>query len=175
MRYFRAAASVSCSSEFNADIPLPRDFDGDGKADIGVFRPGPSEWWIQRSTGGVSAVQFGTTGDTPVPADFTGDNKTDIAFYRPSNGFWYILRSEDNSFFAFPFGISTDTPVVGDYDGDGRADAAVFQSERINVVSAKINRRIYGSCLRQFRRQTCSVGFSAIGNELIIQIQKSSK
>ena len=106
----------------------PFDFDGDGRTDIGIFRPAASEWWYRRSGDGVVyAVQFGTTADRIVPGDYTGDGKADVALWRPSTGEWLILRSEDNSFYAFPFGSSGDVPVPGDYDGDGRADAAVFR------------------------------------------------
>jgi len=106
------------------------DFDGDGKTDIGIFRPaaGSGEWWINRSSTGVTfATQFGASTDTIVPADFTGDGKTDIAFWRQSSGSWFILRSEDFSFFSFPFGTSGDIPVPADFDGDGKADPAVFR------------------------------------------------
>src|SRR5688572_927579 len=33
-------------------IDAPFDFDGDGKTDIGIFRPGVAEWWINRSSNG---------------------------------------------------------------------------------------------------------------------------
>ena len=106
----------------------PFDFDGDGKTDISIFRPGPGEWWYQRSSDLlVPALQFGAGTDKIVPADYTGDGKTDIAFWRPSNGNWFILRSEDFSFFAFPFGANGDVPAPADFDGDGKADAAVFR------------------------------------------------
>ena len=104
------------------------DFDGDGKADISIFRPLNGQWWYQQSfDNNVRAFQFGTSTDKPVPADFDGDGRTDIAVYRPSTGEWFILRSSNNTFYSIPFGISTDKPTPGDYDGDGFADIAVFR------------------------------------------------
>ncbi len=106
----------------------PADFDGDGRTDLSIYRPGPGQWWINRSSNGSTfAAQFGSSSDTIVPADYTGDAKTDIAVWRPSNGNWIVLRSEDFSFFAFPYGTSGDIPAPGDFDADGRADSVVFR------------------------------------------------
>ncbi len=106
----------------------PFDFDGDGKTDIGIFRPAVGEWWVNRSsTSQTFALQFGASTDRIVPADYTGDGKTDIAFWRPSTGEWYVLRSEDNSYYSVPFGTSTDIPAPADFDNDGKADTAVFR------------------------------------------------
>ncbi len=111
--------------------PAPKvkfDFDGDGKADISIFRPISGQWWYQQSLdNSVRALTFGTSTDKPVPADFDGDGKTDIAVYRPARGEWFVLRSSNNSFFSVPFGNSTDKPAPGDFDGDGLADFAVFR------------------------------------------------
>jgi hypothetical protein len=105
------------------------DFDGDGKTDIGIFRPSAGEWWVSRSSdSSVLAAQFGSSADVIAPADFTGDGKTDIAFFRPATSTWYILRSEDFSFYGFQFGASTDVPAPADYDGDGKADPAVYRA-----------------------------------------------
>ncbi|HEV8590991.1 MAG TPA: VCBS repeat-containing protein, partial [Pyrinomonadaceae bacterium] len=104
-------------------VKSPFDFDGDGKTDIGIYRPNGangSEWWINRSsTDSTFATQFGAATDKVVSTDFTGDGKADVAFWRPSTGFWYVLRSEDLSYFAVPFGANGDIPVPADYDGDG--------------------------------------------------------
>ncbi|HKP70960.1 MAG TPA: cytochrome c peroxidase [Pyrinomonadaceae bacterium] len=106
----------------------PFDFDGDGKTDVGIFRPSSGQWWInQSSTGNTTVGTFGASTDLITPADFTGDGKSDIAFFRPSTGSWFILRSEDYSYFALPFGATGDVPVPGDFDADGKADLTVFR------------------------------------------------
>lgn len=100
------------------------DFDGDGKSDVGVFRPSDNVWYLNNSRAGFSAIPFGSAGDKIVPADYDGDGKTDIAIFR--NGEWYLLRSQLGYTGVF-FGSPGDIPQPADYDGDGRADPAVFR------------------------------------------------
>lgn len=140
-------------SKFKAtpNVPTQRapfDFDGDGKTDISIFRPGPGEWWFLKSSNGQNyAAQFGASTDKLAPGDFTGDGKTDIAFFRPSTGTWFVLRSEDSSFFSFPFGASGDIPAPNDYDGDDKTDAAVF---RPSSGTWFISRSTGGTTITQF-------------------------
>ena len=100
------------------------DFDGDGKADISIFRPANGVWYLLNSQTGFTGSAFGFGTDKLVPADYDGDGKTDIAVYR--NGTWYLLRSQ-LGFTGIAFGNADDTPVPADYDGDGKADIAVFR------------------------------------------------
>jgi hypothetical protein len=126
----------------------PFDFDGDGKTDVGIFRPSDGSWWYTRSSGTDFRVyRFGTGSDIMTPGDYTGDGKADIAIFRPSSGEWYIQRSEDNSFFSFPFGASGDVPAPGDYDGDEKFDAAVFRPSTGNWF---VNRTTAGILITGF-------------------------
>jgi hypothetical protein len=103
----------------------PFDFDGDGKADLSVFRPTGGNWFIRQSSdSALRAEQFGLATDRIAPADFDGDGKTDIAVFR--DGAWYMLRSTQG-FTSVQFGQAGDVPVARDYDGDGKADIAVFR------------------------------------------------
>jgi subtilisin-like proprotein convertase family protein len=106
------------------------DFDGDGRADVSVFRPSSGVWYLLNSAqpGSYSAIGFGLSGDKLAPADFDGDRKTDVAVYRPSEGRWYIFQSQTGTVRIESWGLSEDAPVPADYDGDGRADLAVYRA-----------------------------------------------
>lgn len=117
-------ASVLITDDDNTQF----DFDNDGKADVGIFRPDSGQWWYRRSVdSGVRVFNFGTSTDVITPADFTGDGRTDVSVWRPSTGEWFILRSENGTFYSAPFGAAGDVPVPADYDNDGRADIAIFR------------------------------------------------
>ena len=103
-----------------------KDFDGDGREDVSVFRPSDGTWYVTCSCQGYRGVRFGTAGDVPVAADYDGDGTTDLAVYRA--GTWYINRSSDGQLGVFQFGTAGDIPTVGDYDGDEKADVSVWRA-----------------------------------------------
>ena len=88
--YVRAinVAGISAIADFEVATPVAAppvtrtrfDFDGDGKADVAVFRDGA--WFVQSSSGGTPVASWGTAGDVLVPADYDGDGKTDFAVFR---------------------------------------------------------------------------------------------
>lgn len=102
------------------------DFDGDGRADVSVFRPSDSVWYLNQSQAGFSARQFGLSTDKMTPADYDGDGRTDISVYR--NGVWYRLNSSNGTVGTAQFGLPDDVPVPADYTGDGRAELTIYRN-----------------------------------------------
>lgn len=112
---------LSSSWGLATDKPVPADYDGDGKADIAVWRPSDGNWYIANSgpAGGMQTVHWGVSGDVPQPADYDGDNKADVAVFRPSadpsQNYWYILRSSDQTFLPVKWGAPGDIPTTTAY------------------------------------------------------------
>ncbi len=133
------------------DFVTPADFDGDGKADVAVWRgissgqsSGNAYFYIFNSaTSTLETVDFGQVGDNPtVVADYDGDGSADPAVFRcPTAGgqcFYYYIGSAGSGNTTFvPFGNGNGFnifPNVGDFDGDGKADFCL-QRENPSVAN----------------------------------------
>ncbi|MEP6946435.1 MAG: VCBS repeat-containing protein, partial [Acidobacteriota bacterium] len=114
--------------------------DGDGRADIAVWRDEPSNpnkanfYILQSSTNTLRVEQFGRTGDLPtVVGDWDGDGKDDPAVYREgtsggqSHLYYRPSSAPGTDYIVITWGTTGDKPVHGDFDGDGKLDAAVFR------------------------------------------------
>ncbi len=127
----------TCSVYFfggSGDVPLLGDFDGDGTADLVLFRNGA--WYVHTDhTDHYGSVQyaftFGTAGDVPFVGDFDGDGRADIGVFR--QGTWLISLSSGTLYgstiadLTVGFGAPTDVPFVADWDRDGIADLGLFR------------------------------------------------
>jgi subtilisin-like proprotein convertase family protein len=121
-----------------SDFVIPKDFDGDGKDDIAIWRPATANfasafYILQSSNNTVRIDQFGMTGDDPtVTGDYDGDKKADPATFRcPETGgqcyFFYrgSLNNPSRRITYVPFGFGNPNDYYanpGDFDGDGKDD-----------------------------------------------------
>ncbi|MEO6394032.1 MAG: VCBS repeat-containing protein, partial [Pyrinomonadaceae bacterium] len=98
--YVLANGTTTVSSNWgvSTDLPAPGDYDGDGKVDFSVYRPGTSGafYILATSTNALQSATFGGASDVPVPGDYDGDGRSDIGLYRGSNSTFYIIRTSDN-------------------------------------------------------------------------------
>jgi subtilisin-like proprotein convertase family protein len=147
--YYRPSGTAGVNFRYvcwgrTGDTVSPGDYDGDGRADYVVRRAAgvtteQATFFINRSSGGIEVVGFGSGADSIVPGDYDGDARTDIATFRGIGGVWnwFIRQSSNGQMRVEPFGaVATDTPVQGDYNGDGRTDVAVFRPNADGTQSA---------------------------------------
>jgi hypothetical protein len=128
----RGESGASHEVSVRAGRAAPGDFDGDGRADMTLYRDATGQWL--RLLSGTNFTQgqatlWGIPGDVPVPGDYDGDGLDDLAIYRPSTGTWLIAYSTTrySTWVPYLWGLPGDIPVPGDYDGDGRTDPAVYR------------------------------------------------
>jgi len=151
------APTVALDWGLASDEVISEDFDGDGKDDIAVWRPGVptvAAFYILNSMTNTARVEaFGQTGDDPtVVGDYSGDGKADLAVYRRgasanAQSIWFYRSTPNGATVYTPWGLGGDFPAPGDYDGDGRNDFVVQRSFGEGIKGAFWTRLATGTIL----------------------------
>lgn len=114
------------------DQPLVGDWNGDGKDEIGVFRPRNQKFYLDvngdglfRATADRDFGPFGAAGDQPLVGDWNSDGKDETGVYRPANRRFYLDVNGDGAFSTTrgdvaqgPFGPAGATAVIGDWNDE---------------------------------------------------------
>ena len=137
---YAGAGSKQWGASALGDIPMLGDMDGDGRADLVIWRPiNGTFYWLTSSSGYsysfARGVQWGNQneGDKPMLGDFDGDGLQDLVVWRASTGTWFWLPS--SSGYSYPsarsvqWGSAAEGDVVftGDLDGDARSELIVWR------------------------------------------------
>lgn len=131
-------------SPYLTNIPIAGDWDGDGKDDLGGFKPENNHFYLYKLNFESSKtiyykeapdVPFGINGDIPVIGDWDGNGKDEIGIFRqsdpnPNTNSFYLdkgLTGDKHEWGPFEYGDTGDFPVIGNWDGDGDDNIGVFR------------------------------------------------
>jgi hypothetical protein len=115
------------------DRPFVGDFNGDGRDDLGLYRPASASWHFDFNQDGVTDIDrydppWGQADDLPFAGDFDGDGHDDLGLFHPADGSWVFDFDLNGTtdWFNYGWGAPGDMPLVGDINGDGRDDVGLF-------------------------------------------------
>jgi hypothetical protein len=131
--YSRVLVLRSLAPATSECLAVSADYDGDGKADPGLYGAADGAWYVRLSGGGYQLAVltgFGGIGYAACEGDYDGDRKADPAVCEAVSGKWQVKLSASGYADAslLGFGGADWQAVAGDYDGDGKWDPAIYNS-----------------------------------------------
>jgi len=123
------------------DIPVTGDWNGDGRAEIGVWRPSDLCFYLDVNGDGkwdpanqdVKLGPLGKIGDVPMAGDWNGDGRDEIGVWDPGSCYFYLDNDGDGIWDSSkgdlklgPYGESHDTPISGSWDGNSKDYVGVW-------------------------------------------------
>ena len=112
------------------DTPLLGDWDCDGVATVGMYRPGTGRAYLRnRNAAGPPDIvfYFGVRGDIPLVGDWDGDGCDTLGVFRAGRVFLTDTLETGPADVSFFFGVPGDRPFAGDFDGDGADSVGLYR------------------------------------------------
>ena len=109
------------------DTPVAGDWNGDGVAQIGLFRRGGTPKFRLAWGPDVRKVAFGGQTDTPLVGDWDGDGISDQGV-RVGASSTFVLRRGDGSTTSLSYGYASDRAIAGDWNGDGTSEIGFWRA-----------------------------------------------
>jgi len=151
--YYSGSGIAGFSLQGEEDRALGFDYNGDGKTDLFLYRPGTHAACVGRSNGdgtfsqayyssqGIGGYQATSFRLKAVAFDYDGDGRTDLFLYDyPLSSAGVIRSNEDGTFEAvyvsstgmagYPLTSSLDLVIPFDYNGDGKSDLFICRPNR---------------------------------------------
>jgi murein DD-endopeptidase MepM/ murein hydrolase activator NlpD len=107
-----------------ADQPVPGDWDGNGRLNVGVRTPSTRTFHL-RTGAGLTDIVYGMVSDSPVAGDWDGNGTSEVGVWR-AGAAQFRLRAADGITTVAYLGNKDDLPVTGDWNGDKVTDVGVF-------------------------------------------------
>ena len=77
-------------------LPVAGDWNGRGRAGVGLYDPSCSRWFLSTQLGGKNEVEqfdFGPAGGAPVVGDWDGDGVDEVGVFVTDQGQAFLARS----------------------------------------------------------------------------------
>ena len=78
----------------STDMPLTGDWDGNGRSDLGLYRPSTHQSPALQFSGTLEGRHLGRSGQQPVTGDWNKDGRTDVGTFNVTNGYLDPARAD---------------------------------------------------------------------------------